>query len=124
MFRWDEYIISVAIFDLSSEFLFRFADMAYRSFEGDSSKKSQRRSLSAPAERPARKARNSSVYKRISVQEFFEAPRIKAYMMSGQRVCLPGLGEGRDFGTFPNHYGIGAILDTPGWIKVLRTPED
>ena len=55
----------------------------------------------------------------------FEAPRVKAYLLSGLQVCLPDIGEGSNFGTFPNHFGIGDMLDsTTGWIKVLRTPED
>ena len=77
--------------------------------------------------KPARKASTSSLSKRIriSVEAVFDAPRVKAYMVSGQQVCLPGIGEGSNFGTFPNHYGIDSMLDsTTGWIKVLRTPED
>ena len=51
--------------------------------------------------------------------------RVKAYLgFGGTQVCLAGLGEGADFGTFPRHWTAGALLDPSGWIKVLTCPEE
>ena len=83
--------------------------------EGDSNRERQLRLCSTST---------SSGYMRATIERTFEAPRVKAYLLSGRQVCLPGVGEGSNFGTFPSNYGIRHMLDTTGWVIVLRTPED
>ena len=51
--------------------------------------------------------------------------RVKAYLgFGGTQVCLAGLGEGADFGTFPRHWTAGDMMETSGWIQVLKRPEE
>ena len=51
------------------------------------------------------------------------ADRIKAfYGFGGDQVCLAGVGEGPAFGTFPRCWQADSLMNTPGWIRVLRTP--
>ena len=38
-------------------------------------------------------------------------------------VCVPGLGEGEDFGTFPSDWGVRQLTNTPGWVEILKSPE-
>ena len=52
-----------------------------------------------------------------------EGRRIKAYTLGGRWVCLPGLGEGEDFGTFPRDWQVGQLTNTPGWVEILKSPE-
>ena len=48
--------------------------------------------------------------------------RVKAYLgHGGTQVCLAGLGEGADFGTFPRHWTAGDMMKS-GWIHVLKGP--
>ena len=49
--------------------------------------------------------------------------RLKAYTIGGKWVCVPGLGEGEDFGTFPNDWGVRQLTNTPGWVEILKSPE-
>jgi hypothetical protein len=50
--------------------------------------------------------------------------RIKAYYgCGGNQVCVAGVGEGKDFGTFPGHWEVQQLLQTPGWIRVKCCPE-
>ena len=51
--------------------------------------------------------------------------RVNAYLgHGGTQVCLAGLGEGADFGTFPRHWKAGDILGPSGWIQILKCPEE
>ena len=49
------------------------------------------------------------------------ARRIKAYLLNGDQVALPGISP---FGTIPCHWEIRQLLNTPGWIKILKQPLD
>ena len=49
--------------------------------------------------------------------------RLKAYTIGGKWVCVPGLGEGEDFGTFPSDWGVRQLTNTPGWVEILKSPE-
>ena len=49
--------------------------------------------------------------------------RIKAYTLSGKWVCVPGLGEGKQFGTFPRCWEVCQLTNTPGWVEILKSPE-
>jgi len=49
--------------------------------------------------------------------------RLKAYTIGGKWVCLPGLGEGEDFGTFPSDWEVRQLTKTPGWVEILKSPE-
>ena len=48
--------------------------------------------------------------------------RVAAYMLDGTQVCLAGLGEGADFGTFPRSWTIDMVLNSEHWISILRKP--
>ena len=49
--------------------------------------------------------------------------RLKAYTLSGEQVCLAGLGSKDTFGTFPTRgWEVRNLLNTTGWIKVLGCP--
>ena len=50
--------------------------------------------------------------------------RLKAYTLSGEQVCMAGLGSEDTFGTFPGGWEVGNLLNTTGWIKVLGCPGD
>ena len=51
--------------------------------------------------------------------------RVKAYFgLGGTQVCLTGLGERADFGTFSRHWTAGDIMEQWGWIQVLKCPEE
>ena len=47
--------------------------------------------------------------------------RIKAYLLNGDQVALPGISP---FGGIPCHWEIRQLLNTPGWIKILKQPFD
>ena len=49
--------------------------------------------------------------------------RLKAYTLGGKWVCLPGLGEGEDFGTFPSDWQVRQLTNTPGWVDILKSPK-
>ena len=49
--------------------------------------------------------------------------RLKAYTLGGKWVCVPGLGEGEDFGTFPRDWQVRQLTNTPGWVEILKSPE-
>ena len=49
--------------------------------------------------------------------------RLKAYTIGGKWVCVPGLGEGEDFGTFPSDWEVRQLTKTPGWVEILKSPE-
>ena len=49
--------------------------------------------------------------------------RLKAYTLGGKWVCLPGLGEGEDFGTFPRDWQVRQLTNTPGWVEILKSPK-
>ena len=49
--------------------------------------------------------------------------RLKAYTLGGKWVCLPGLGEGKDFGTIPCHWKVSGLTGTACWVEILRAPE-
>ena len=48
--------------------------------------------------------------------------RLKAYTLSGEQVCMAGLGSEDTFGTFPGGWEVRNLLNTTGWIKVLGCP--
>ena len=58
-----------------------------------------------------------------SGKSMLERRRIKAYTLSGKWVCLPGLGSGEDFGTFPLNWFVRDLTSTPGWVEILRHPD-
>ena len=49
--------------------------------------------------------------------------RLKAYTLGGKWVCLPGLGEGEDFGTFPRDWQVRQLTNTTGWVEILKSPK-
>ena len=36
---------------------------------------------------------------------------------------MPGLGEGKDFGTIPCHWKVSELTGTACWVEILRAPE-
>ena len=51
--------------------------------------------------------------------------RVKAYLgFGGTQVCLAGVGERANFGTFPRSWTAGDMMDTSGWIEILKCPEE
>ena len=49
-------------------------------------------------------------------------PFIKAYLMSGEQVCLPGLVG--PFGRLPAWWTVRQVLDSGPWVFVLREPRE
>ena len=49
-------------------------------------------------------------------------PRLKAYTMAGNQVCLAGVGTGSHFGTFPWNWEVKQLTESPRWMKVLACP--
>ena len=54
-------------------------------------------------------------------ESFDSRNRIKAYLgLSGDQVCLAGLGTGENFGTFPRWWTANQLLESSPWWKVLK----
>ena len=55
----------------------------------------------------------------------YPSRRVKAYLgFGGTQVCLAGVGERANFGTFPRSWTAGDMMDTSGWIEILKCPEE
>ena len=48
--------------------------------------------------------------------------RLRAYRLDGTWVCLAGVGQGAQFGTFPRNLTVRQLTNTPEWVEVLRSP--
>ena len=58
-------------------------------------------------------------------ESFDSGNRIKAYLgLSGEQVCLAGVGSGANFGTFPRKWNAGDLMNGVHWIKVLKCPSE
>ena len=68
--------------------------------------------------------RNAEKHRKLALHEGFNSERyIKAYLgLSGDQVCLEGLGTGANFGTFPRQWTVDSLLESGPWVKVLKCP--
>ena len=64
----------------------------------------------------------TTVFNQYEWVPYRQAPRVKAYTMAGNQVCLAGVGTGSNFGTFPAGWEVRQLTNTPGWMKVLACP--
>ena len=51
-------------------------------------------------------------------------PRVRASTSRGRQVCIAGLGQEAEIGTFPAKYLVGDALANPDWIFVLTAPNE
>ena len=51
-------------------------------------------------------------------------PRVRAFDDGHRQVCLAGLGQGPEIGTFPASYLVGDALASQHWIFVLTAPNE
>ena len=65
-------------------------------------------------------------HRKLACHESFDSGnRIKAYLgLSGDQVCLEGLGEGANFGTFPRWWTADQLMESGPWLKVLKRPSE
>ena len=70
--------------------------------------------------------RNAEKHRKLAPHEGFNSERyIKAYLgLSGDQVCLEGVGTGANFGTFPRSWTVDSLLESAPWVKVLKCPSE